>query len=112
MAEHRGAARNHQPAIDAAFANPDNGDDRAQRLCLDAGRALAVCGLLVATGRPAFKLGPADDTTLIIACFIGFVLILGACLCILALTPVAPRAARAAAAAASTVLRCLSPLMN
>ncbi|CAL5039945.1 unnamed protein product [Urochloa decumbens] len=97
MAEHR----NQQPAI----------DDRAQRLCLDAGRALALCGVLVAT-RPAFKFAPADDTTFI-ACFVGFLLwIIGACLCILTLTPVAPRVARPGAAAASTVLRCLSPLMN
>ncbi|CAL5049353.1 unnamed protein product [Urochloa decumbens] len=114
MAEHRGAAaaRNHppeqpiEPAIDA-FANPDH-RGRAQRLCLDAGRALALCGVLVVATRPA------DDTTLIvIACFVGFLLwVLGACLCLLALTPAAPRAARAAAASASTVLRCLSPLMN
>ncbi|CAL5049302.1 unnamed protein product [Urochloa decumbens] len=107
MAEHRGAARNQQPepAIDA-FANPDHHRGRAQQLCLDTGRSLALCGVLVVT-RPA--LAPADDTTLV-ACFIGFLLwTIGVCLCLLALTPAAPRAG---AAAVSTVLRCLSPLMN
>ncbi|CAL5054377.1 unnamed protein product [Urochloa decumbens] len=109
MAEHRGAARNHQPepAINA-FANPDHHRGRAQQFCLDAGRALALCGALVVATRPAFV--PADNAALAFACFIGFLLwVLGACPCLLALTPLAPRAG---AAAASTVLRCLSPLMN
>ncbi|KAF8685830.1 hypothetical protein HU200_043739 [Digitaria exilis] len=78
-----------------------------QQLCLDAGRAMVLCGVLVVVA--AFHRADGSSS---LALF-GFVLwIVGACLCFLALTPVAPRAARVGAAAASIVLRRLSPLLS
>ncbi|KAF8687321.1 hypothetical protein HU200_043004 [Digitaria exilis] len=109
MAEHRRAGRDERP-------DPEHhDDDRAQQLCLDAGRALVLCGVLVAIP-PAF--GPAGGAAAVSSmrsarALSGFFLwIVGACLCFLALTPVAPRAARVGAAAASIVLRRLSPLLS
>jgi hypothetical protein len=95
MAEHRGAAaRNHprereQPvepaADDAAFP------DRAQQLCLDAGRALALCGVLVAVP-PAFYRADDDAAGGTALALVGFLLwITGAWLCLLALSRSRPR---------------------
>ncbi|CAD6338708.1 unnamed protein product [Miscanthus lutarioriparius] len=100
MAEYRGAApaRNHQqpgqPANVLLVPDPDRRNQ--QQLCLDAGRALLLCGALVITIPTAFDFAPANanspaaaNTTL--AAFIGFLLwILGACLCLMALTPAVP----------------------
>jgi len=113
MAEHQRAGRNNnderpEQAIEPADAIPAGHRDRAQQLCLDAGLALALCGVLVGTIPPAFDDPAAADAQL---AFIGFLLwIAGACLCLLALTPAAPRAVIMAAASA-VLVRCACPLL-
>ncbi|OEL20449.1 hypothetical protein BAE44_0018533 [Dichanthelium oligosanthes] len=115
MPEHRGAARNDdQPELADVdvFPDPDRGN---QQLCLDAGRALVLCGVLVATITTAFD--PADDAaaanTTRTRALLGFLLwILGVCLCLLALMPAAPWVVRAGAAVAATVRKCLYPPVN
>ncbi|CAL4949424.1 unnamed protein product [Urochloa decumbens] len=103
MAEHQGAAREH--------GAPDHRRD--QQLCLDAGRALLLCGVLFVIPT-AF--GPADDGAAAAAAnkrraLLGFVAwIIGVCLCLLGLTPgAAPWAVRAGTAVASTVLKYMTP---
>ncbi|CAL5039926.1 unnamed protein product [Urochloa decumbens] len=116
MAEHRGAAREHQPEqppIELLGVLPAPDHRRNQQLCLDAGRALVLCGVFLVIPT-AF--GPADDGAAAAAAankrraLLGFVAwILGVCLCLLGLTPAAPWVARAGAAVATTVLKFLSP---
>ncbi|CAL5049268.1 unnamed protein product [Urochloa decumbens] len=113
MAENQGAAREHQPEqpIELAGAFPAPDRRRNQQLCLNAGRALMLCGVLVAIPT-AF--GPADDGAAAAAdkrrALVGFVAwIVGVCLCFLGLTPAAPWVVRAGAAVATTVLKLLSP---
>jgi hypothetical protein len=112
MSEYGGAARiNQLPANVFVVPGADPERRNHQQLCLDAGRALLLCGALVITIPTAFDFAPANanspaaaNTTL--AAFIGFLLwILGACLCLLALTPAVPWAVRAGAAVASAVLK-------
>jgi hypothetical protein len=77
MAEYGGAAHNHrQPGQPAnIFPGPDP-ERRNQRLSLDAGRALLLCGALVTT-TTAFGFGPANanansPAANTIAAFVGF----------------------------------------
>nr|TKW23195.1 hypothetical protein SEVIR_4G277700v2 [Setaria viridis] len=111
MAENRGAAREYQPEqpVEPAGVFPAAPDHRNRQLCLDAGRALALCGVCMAIPT-AFDSADAAAANSTRALVVGFLLwIIGACLCLLVLTPAAPRAVRAGAAVASTVLKCLSP---
>ncbi|CAL5049300.1 unnamed protein product [Urochloa decumbens] len=114
MAEHQGAAREHQPEqpieLPGDFPAPDHRRD--QQLCLDAGRALMLCGVLVAIPTAFY---PADGAAAADAnkrrALLGFVAwILGVSLCLLGLTPAAaPWAVRAGTAVAGTVLKYMSP---
>ncbi|CAL5041419.1 unnamed protein product [Urochloa decumbens] len=114
MAGHQGAPREqeHQPELlvepAGVFPAPDH---RNQQLCLDAGRALVLCGVCMAIPA-AFDPGDGSASNSTRA-LLGFLLwITGAFLCLLGLTPVAPGAVRVGAVVATTVLKCLSPLMN
>ncbi|CAL5039940.1 unnamed protein product [Urochloa decumbens] len=110
MAQHQGAAREHQLELAGVFPAPDHRRD--QQLCLDAGRVFVLCAVLVVIPT-AFD--PADGAAAAAAnkrrALLGFLAwIVGVSLCLLGLTPgAAPWALRAGTAVASTVLKYMSP---
>ncbi|KAL6603664.1 hypothetical protein ACP70R_044025 [Stipagrostis hirtigluma subsp. patula] len=118
-AEHRAAALIHQEQDGGARGGPDR-RDRAQQLCLDAGRVLLLLGgLVVATVPPAKNTknpGGGARAANTMCAFVGFLLwILCVCFLAAALSPAGrrfPRAARAGAAVASAVLKCFLPPVN